>query len=478
MNYRIISYVLGCVLNIEGACMILPFFCSLIFDEPNKWVFPLCSIICFAVGFPLILAGSKNKTMFAKEGLASVGLSWVIMSIFGALPFVISGSIPNYIDALFETASGFSTTGASILSDVEALPKSMLFWRSFTHWIGGMGVLVFLVAIIPMSGGSNLHLIRAESPGPSVGKLVPRVKTTAKILYSIYMGLTLLEIFLMILGGLDWFESTTLSFGTAGTGGFGIRNSGIADYSPYIQVVITVFMILFGIDFSFYYLMSMKKFRTAFKLEEVWIYLGIIVASVALIFFNIRDAYEGVGETLRHSAFQVSALITTTGYSTTDFDLWPQLSKTILLGLMFCGACAGSTGGGIKVSRIVILLKSIVKEIKVLAHPKSTIKVKMNGKIVEHETLRGINVFFAAYMMIFVLAILIISLDNFDFTTNFSAVVATISNIGPGFSRVGPTCNFSIYSPLSKLVLTLVMIIGRLEIFPILVLFSRKTWKR
>ncbi len=478
MNYRIISYVLGCVLNIEGACMLLPFFCSLIFDEPNKWVFVVCSLICFVVGFPLILTGPRNKTMFAKEGLVSVGLSWVVMSVFGALPFVISGSIPNYIDALFETASGFSTTGASILSDVEALPKSMLFWRNFTNWIGGMGVLVFLVAIIPMSGGSNLHLIRAESPGPSVGKLVPRVKTTAKILYSIYIGLTVLEIFLMILGGIDWFEAITMSFGTAGTGGFGIRNSGAAEYSPYIQIVMTIFMALFGIDFSFYYLMLMKKFKSALKLEEVRIYLGIIVLSIVIIFFNIRGAYGGNAEAFRHSAFQVSSIITTTGYATTDFDLWPQLSKTILLGLMFCGACAGSTGGGIKVSRIVILLKSIVKEIKVLAHPKSTIKVKMNGKIVEHETLRGINVFFAAYMMIFVLAILIISFDNFDFTTNFSSVVATISNIGPGFSMVGPTCNFSIYSPLSKLVLTLVMIIGRLEIFPILVLFSRKTWKR
>ncbi len=478
MNYRIISYVLGCVLNIEAASMILPFLCALIFDEPSKWVFPLCALICFVVGLPLILAAPKNKTMFAKEGFVSVALSWIVMSIFGALPFVISGSIPSYIDALFETASGFSTSGASILTVVEVLPKSMLFWRSFTHWIGGMGVLVFLVAIIPMSGGDNLHLIRAESPGPSVGKLVPRVKTTAKILYTIYISLTLLQIILMMLGGFDWFEAATLTFGTAGTGGFGIRNSGIADYSPYIQIVITVFMTIFGIDFSFYYLMLMKKFRTAFKLEEVWIYLGIIVTSVAVIFLNVRDAYSGTGEALRHSAFQVSSIITTTGYSTTDFDLWPQLPKTILLGLMFCGACAGSTGGGMKVSRIVILVKSIIKEVKVLAHPKSTIKVKMNGKIVEHETLRGVNVFFVSYILIFAVALLLISLDNLDFTTNFSAIVATISNIGPGFSMVGPTCNFSVYSPFSTFVLTLVMIIGRLEIFPILVLFSRRTWKR
>ena len=478
MNYRIISYVLGCVLNIEAVAMVLPFLCSLIFDEQIKWVFPVCIVLCLIVGIPLIVAKPKNRNMFAKEGFVAVALSWIVMSIFGAMPFVISGSIPSFIDAFFETASGFTTTGASILTDVEALSKSLIFWRSFTHWIGGMGVLVFLVALLPMSGGSNLHLIRAESPGHSVGKLVPRVRSTAKILYGIYIGFTMTEIVLLMLGGLDWFEASTITFGTVGTGGFGITNAGISVYSPYIQVVITVFMILCGIDFTFYYLLLMRKVKTAFKMEEVRAYLVIIIASVAVIFFNIQSSFASQGEALRHSAFQVSSIITSTGYSTVDFNLWPQISKTVLVLLMFCGACAGSTGGGIKVSRIVILFKSIVKEIKVLAHPKATVKVKLNGKPLEHEILRGVNVFFVAYMLIFATAILLISIDNLDFTSNFTAVVATLSNIGPGLNAVGPAANFSVYSPFSTFVLSLVMIIGRLEIFPMLVLFSRNTWKR
>jgi len=478
MNYRIISYVLGCVLNIEAAAMVLPFFCSLIYDEQIKWVFPVCIALCLIAGLPLILAKPKDKNMFAKEGFVAVALSWITMSIFGALPFMLSGSIPSFIDAFFETASGFTTTGASIVSDIDALPKSILFWRSFTHWIGGMGVLVFLVALLPMSGGSNLHLIRAESPGHSVGKLVPRVRSTAKILYGIYIGFTVAEIVLLMHGGLDWFEASTLTFGTVGTGGFGITNAGISGYSSYIQIVITIFMTLCGVDFTFYYLLLMRKVKTAFKMEEVRAYLVIIIASVAVIFFNIQSSFVNQGEALRHSAFQVSSIITTTGYSTVDFNLWPQFSKTVLVLLMFCGACAGSTGGGIKVSRIVILFKSIVKEIKVLAHPKSTIKVKLNGKPLEHETLRGVNVFFVAYMLIFATAMLLISIDNLDFTSNFTAVVATLSNIGPGLSAVGPTCNFSGYSTVSTVVLTLTMIIGRLEIFPMLMLLSRKTWKK
>ncbi len=478
MNYRIISYVLGCVLNIEGACMLLPIVCALCYGEATVWSFVISALICLVIGIPLTLLRPKDKTMFAKEGFIAVALSWIAISVLGAIPFIMSGSISNFVDALFETASGFSTTGASILTDVEILPKSILFWRSFTHWIGGMGVLVFLVAILPLSGGDNLHLIKAESPGHSVGKLVPKVKSTAKILYAIYLGMTVVQIILLLLGGLDLFEATTLTFGSAGTGGFAVKNSGIADYTPYIQVVITVFMALFGIDFTFYYLILMRKVKTAFKMEEVLIYIGIILASSTAIFFNIRDMYPTAEEAIRHSAFQVSSILTTTGYSTTDFDLWPELSKTILVMLMFCGACAGSTGGGMKVSRIVLLFKSIIKEIKVLAHPKSTVKVKLNGKVLEHETLRGINVFFVSYILIFGIAMLIVSLDNLDFTTNFTAVLATLSNIGPGLAKVGPTCNYSIYSPLSTAVLTLAMIIGRLEIFPILVLFSPKTWKR
>ncbi len=478
MNYRIISYVLGCVLNIEAAAMVLPFLCSLIYNEQIKWVFPVCIALCLIVGLPLILAKPKNKNMFAKEGFVAVALSWITMSIFGALPFMLSGSIPGFIDAFFETASGFTTTGASILTDLDSLPRSVIFWRSFTHWIGGMGVLVFLVALLPMSGGSNLHLIRAESPGHSVGKLVPRVRSTAKILYGIYIGFTITEFILLMIGGLDWFEASTLTFGTVGTGGFGIKNSGFDDYSAYVQIVITVFMTLCGIDFTFYYLLLMRKVKTAFKLEEVWVYLGAIVVAVTVIFFNIQSTFASSGDALRHSAFQVSSIITSTGYATVDFNLWPQLSKTILVLLMFCGACAGSTGGGMKVSRILILFKSIVKEVKVLAHPKATIKVKLNGKPLEHETLRGVNVFFVAYMLIFAATMVLISCDNLGFTSNFTAVVATLSNIGPGLDAVGPMSNFSAYSPFSIFILSLVMIIGRLEIFPMLVLFSRHTWKR
>ncbi len=478
MNYRIISYVLGWVITIEALCLILPMLCAVVFNEPVFMSFAFCALLCLLIGVPLVFTGPKEKTMFAKEGFVTVALSWIVISVLGALPFFFSGSIPSFVDALFETASGFTTTGASILSDIEVLPKSILFWRSFTHWIGGMGVIVFLVALLPLSGGNNLHLIKAESPGHSVGKLVPRVKSTAKILYGIYLSLTLIEILLLMLGGLDWFEATTLSFGTAGTGGFAVKNSSIGGYSSYVQVVITVFMAIFGIDFSFYYLLLMRKIKTAFKMEEVLIYIGIILTSVAIVFFNIKELYPTAQEALRHSAFQVSSIMTTTGYVTADFDLWPQLSRTVLVALMFCGACVGSTGGGMKVSRIVLLFKSIVKEVKVLAHPKSTIKVKLNGRPLEHETLRGINVFFVAYIFIFATALLIISLDNLDFTTNFTAVAATIGNIGPGLSLVGPTGNFSVYSSLSKLVLIAAMIIGRLEIFPILVLFSPNTWKK
>ncbi len=479
MNYRMILHTLGWVLNIEGICMLLPFFCALGFSEQNPFLFLICMGICFLFGIPLTLIRPKEKSMFAKEGFVTVALSWILLSIFGALPFFLSRHIPLFTDALFETASGFTTTGASILSDVEVLPKSLLFWRSFTHWIGGMGVIVFLVALLPLSGGDNLHLLRAESPGHSVGKLVPHVKSTAKILYSIYIGLTVLQFTLMMADpGMDWFSALTLTFGTAGTGGFSVLNSSIASYSPYIQWVITVFMFIFGVDFTFYYCILMRRYKTAFSMEEIRTYASIVLVAIALVFLNILPAVGAGGDTLRHSAFQVVSIITTTGYSTTDFNLWPQFSQMILVALMFMGACAGSTGGGMKVSRVLVLIKSIFKEIRVLVHPKCTTRVKLNGRPLEHETLRGITVFFIAYILIFAVALLVISLDNFDFTTNFTAVAATIGNIGPGLSGVGPTANFSGYSALSTVVLTLVMIAGRLEIFPILVLFSRKTWKR
>ncbi len=478
MNLKVISYVVGWALNIEAVCMLLPFLCALAYGEENKFLFLFCALLCLVVGLSLTVKPPKNKSIFAKEGFVAVALSWIIISIFGAIPFNASGYIPNFFDAIFETVSGFTTTGASILTDVEVLPKSLLFWRSFTHWIGGMGVLVLLVAVLPLSGGDNFHLIKAESPGPSVGKLVPHVKSTAKILYLIYLALTGFEIILLLAGGLNFFEATTLSFGTAGTGGFAILNSGIGGYSSYVQIVITVFMILFGIDFSFYYLILMRKVKDAVKMEEVRAYLLIILVSIALIGLNVYSTFGNVFETIKHSSFQVAAIITTTGYSTVDFNAWPEFPKIILVMLMFCGACAGSTGGGMKVSRILILFKTIIKEIKVLAHPKSVIKVKLNGRILEHETLRSINVFFISFMFIFATALLLISFDNFDFTTNFTAVAATIGNIGPGLSVVGPTGNFSGFSNLSKMILSALMLIGRLEIFPMLILFSRKIWKR
>lgn len=479
MNYKVILHTLGSVLNIEAACMVLPMICALCYkDIPSLIVYIISALLCLAIGTVLSLVKPRHKTMYSKEGFVTVALAWIVISLFGAVPFFISGYIPNFIDAFFETVSGFTTTGASILTDVEALPKAHMFWRSFTHWIGGMGVLVFLVALLPLSGGSNVHLIRAESPGPSVSKLVPKVKSTAKILYLIYIGMTLIQIVLMLAGGIELFDAITLTFGTAGTGGFGIRNSSMADYSPYIQIVTTVFMILFGVDFSMYYLILTRKARTIFKSDEVKAYILIIFAAAIIISINCNSMFPDFGTSLRHGFFQTASIITTTGYATTNFDLWPTLSKTILVALMFIGACAGSTGGGIKVSRILILLKSIKKEVKLTAHPNSTHKITMNGKTIEIETVRSVCVYIAVFLVLFAASLLIISLDNFDFTTNFTAVATTINNVGPGLGLVGPVENFSIYSPLSTFVLSLNMLIGRLEIFPILMLFSPYTWKR
>lgn len=477
MNYKIILNTLGWVLNIEAGCMLLPLICSIIYSDNCTLVFGGSLAICLFVGLLLTLLPHKNKTMYAKEGFIIVALSWVLISIFGALPFVFSGYIPNFIDALFETVSGFTTTGASILSDVEALPKSLLFWRSFTHWIGGMGVLVFLVALLPLSGGSNLYLIKAESPGPSVSKLVPKIRAMAKILYGLYIFFTVLQVILLLAGGISVFDALTTAFGTAGTGGFGIKNSSMAGYSPYIQNVVTVFMIIFGVDFTVYYLLLNRKFKAAVRSDEVRTYFLIIITSIILILFNTHGLFESISEAIRHIAFQVATIITTTGYATTDFDKWPEFSKFILVILMFIGACAGSTGGGFKVSRVIVLFKSLAKEIKIAAHPRSTHKLSMNDRPIAHETVRSINTFLVAYLVIFFISLLVISIDNFDFTTNFTAVAATINNIGPGLARVGPTQNFSIYSDLSKLVLTFDMLVGRLEIFPILILFSPYTWK-
>lgn len=478
MNIKLVAHTLGRVISFEAVTMLLSLACSLILNDGQYLSFILSVIACLAVGIPLSLVKPKEKKLYSRDGFVTVALSWIALSLFGALPFIISGVIPSFTDAFFETASGFTTTGATILKDVEIVPKSILFWRSFTHWIGGMGVVVFLVALLPLSGGSNMHLMKAESTGPSVGKLVPKVRSTAKILYTIYFGITVLEVVLLLFGGMSLFEALCTTFGTVGTGGFGVRNSSLADYSSYIQIVVTVFMILCGINFSVFYLIIMRKFSVAFRFSEVWAYLGVILISIGIISVNCMSLFDGYGESLKHSAFQVGSIITTTGYATCDFDLWPELSKTILLVLMFIGACAGSTGGGIKVSRILILLKSIVKEIKIASHPKSTHKVTMDGRNIEHETIRSVNVFMVSYLVIFAFSLLAISIDNMDFTTNFTAVAATINNIGPGLAGVGPTKNFAGYSDFSTIILTLDMLIGRLEIFPMLVLFSPHAWKK
>ena len=478
MNYLIVKSIIGRVLYFEAAFMLLPCFTALIYQEYSGWSFVFTALLCVLVGAVLTRKKTKNTVFYVKEGFVSVALSWIVLSFMGGLPFLFSGVISNPIDALFETVSGFTTTGASILKDVEVLPHCMLMWRSFTHWIGGMGVLVFLLTFMEMHGGSHMNLMKAESPGPSVSKLRPTVRSTAKILYIIYIVLTIVEILLLLAGGMPLFDSLTTSFGTAGTGGFGIKNDSIGGYSPYIQIVVTVFMILFGVNFNAYFLIWCRKFTQAFRMEEVRCYFGIIFASIAVITLNIAHLYSGVGEALRHAAFQVGSIITTTGYATTDFNLWPQASRTILVLLMFIGACAGSTGGGIKVSRFIILNKTIKKELHTLLHPRSVRKLKLDGHTLEHEVVRSTNVFLIAYVLVFALSILLISFDGLDMVTNFTGVSAALNNIGPGLELVGPTQNFSIFSNGAKLVLTFDMLAGRLELFPMLLLFVRETWKK
>ena len=478
MNYSMISYILGWIFNFEAAFMILPGITAIIYREKNGLAFLITMLICLTIGIPLTRRKRKSKVFHAKEGAVTVALSWLVLSIAGALPFIISGSIPHPIDAIFETVSGFTTTGASILSDVEALSHCMLIWRSFTHWIGGMGVLVFILCLLPLTGGYHMNLMKAESPGPSVSKLVPKVQSTAKILYTIYIILTIVEIIFLLIGKMPLFDTLCLSFGTAGTGGFGIKNDSIASYSTYNQVVITVFMILFGINFNAYYLLLTKKVMQAAKNEEVRYYLGIIGLAIVAIAINTREMFTSFGRAFQQAAFQVGSIITTTGFSSCDFDLWPTLSKEILVVLMFIGACAGSTGGGIKVSRLLILGKTLGKELKQALHPQVVAPVRMDGKLLNHETIRTTNVFMGAYFFIFVVSFLLISLDGFDMVTNFTAIAATLNNIGPGLAQVGPMMNFGSFTNPAKLVMIFDMLAGRLEIFPMLVLFLPDTWRR
>ncbi|MDD3184263.1 MAG: TrkH family potassium uptake protein [Anaerostipes sp.] len=476
MNFSMIRYIIGWVITFEGIFLSLPTLIAVIFGETKGWSFALVMTVCLAGGVLITRRKPKNTNFYTKEGFVTVAISWIIMSIIGSLPFVFNGDIANPMNALFETISGFTTTGASILSDVEVLAKCSLFWRSFTHWIGGMGVFVFLLAIMPLVGGKNIHLMRAESPGPSVEKLVPKVRKSSIILYGIYCFMTLVEVVFLIFGGLDLFESLLISFGTAGTGGFSILNSGFANYTPYIQYVVTIFMILFGVNFNVYYLILIRKVKEAFHYEELRYYLFVIFAAIALITFNIRGLFPSIEAAFRNASFQVGSIITTTGFASANFNEWPEFSKTILVLLMFVGACAGSTGGGIKVSRVILMLKTVKKELLYYVHPRNIRKIKFNGHLVEHEVVRGVNVFFITYCMILIFSTALIALDNFDFITNFTAVVATLNNIGPGLELVGPAGNFGMFSPFSKFVLMFDMLAGRLELFPMLMLLSPYTW--
>ena len=476
MNYRVVLKAISKILIIEAVLMLIPLGIS--FFDGNYLSFLITIGLLLLVGVPLSFIKSKKENFYAREGFILVGLSWILLSLFGCLPFVISQEIPSFIDAFFETVSGFTTTGASILSDVESMSKSLLFWRSFTHWIGGMGVLVFVLAILPNSEGQNIYILRAESTGPQVGKLVSKVRFTARILYLIYLALTILEVILLLVGGNSFFDSLLMSFGTAGTGGFGIYNDSIASFSDYSQIVIGVFMLIFGINFNIFYLLLIGKIKQALKSEEVRWYLGIVVVSIVTIALNIFFTLDSVSllDSFKDSFFQVSSIITSTGYSTVDYTLWPSLSQSIIFILMFIGACAGSTGGGIKVSRIVILLKSVKREINKLVHPNSVSHITFEGQVLDENIVCGVNNYFGIFICLVVAAFILLSFNGLDFETTFSSIIACVNNIGPGFSLVGPMGNFSCYNDFSKIVLSCLMLIGRLEIYPILLLFVPKVW--
>ena len=481
MNFKMMGRFLAQIVAIEGVFMLPALGISLGCGEWDAVKgFAITLAIMVVLGSALFLLCRKAGRLFgAREGFVCVSFSWITLSLLGALPFCISGAIPHYIDAVFETVSGFTTTGASILSDVEALPKGLLYWRSFSHWLGGMGVLVFLLAIAPSGGkGFTMHLLRAESPGPDVGKLVPKMRQTAMILYLIYIGLTVVNVILLLCGGMNVLEALCTAFGTAGTGGFGVRNDSMASYSAYIQIVTTVFMFLFGVNFSCYYLLLLRQFRGVFKDEELRLYFGIAIAAIVLITVNIMGMYDTLGESIRHAAFQVSSIMTTTGFATTDFDTWPSFSKAILLTLMVIGASAGSTGGGIKVARVLLIFKSLRRNIRKVLNPSKVQVIRTNGKTVDEQVVDNTNAYLAAYVIILISSVLLISLDGFSAGTNISAVLACFNNIGPGLELVGPTCNYGGYSMLSKLVLIIDMLCGRLEIFPMLILLSRSTWRK
>lgn len=471
--------MIGQIIKLEAVLLVLPLAVSIIYRERCALSFLITALASLFVGFAVTLISKPgNRLIYAKEGFVIVALAWLALSAIGAVPFVLSGEVRSYADAFFETVSGFTTTGASVLTDIEGMSHGLLFWRSFTHWVGGMGVLVFIMAIIPSVCDRSIHILRAEMPGPVMGKLVPKLKQTAKILYLIYIVMTVLEMILLLCGGMSLFDSALHSFATAGTGGFGIKGDSIASYSPYLQWVIAAFMFLFGINFNIYYLLLVRRFRSVLKSTETWCYIAICLISVAIITGNIYSIYGNLPDSVRASAFQVASLVTTTGFSTADFNLWPGLSKGILLILMFIGGCAGSTAGGLKVSRVVMMIKMIRREFMKMIHPRSVSAVRIEGKKVDDTTLNGVNVYFVLYMVIYFAAFLLLCLEPFDFETNFTAVAACYNNIGPGFGAVGPMGSFSGYSAFSKIVLSATMLLGRLEIYPLLFALIPSTWTK
>ncbi|MBR2851115.1 MAG: TrkH family potassium uptake protein [Anaerotignum sp.] len=480
MNYNMISYVLGSLLRIEGILMSIPMVLAFVYGESAaQKAFLITVVVCLALGTLIRHKEPENKSIYGREGFVVVALSWIVMSLFGALPFYLSGAINGFINCFFETVSGFTTTGASILTEIEGLPMSILFWRSFTHWIGGMGILVFMLAILPMGDERSMYLMKAEAPGPMVSKLVPKVKSTAKLLYKIYIALTVIEMVLLLLGGMPLFDSVVNSFSTAGTGGFAILNSSIAGYNnAYYEYVITIFMLLFGVNFNLYYLMILRDFKSIWKNEELRYYVVIVVACIVLITGNIYSMYPTFESAFRHAAFQVAAIVTTTGFATANFDLWPEFSKTLIFCLTILGACAGSTGGGIKVSRLIILLKLAYREIRHIVHPRSVNLIKLDGYKVEEDVVRGVTGYIVVYVLLLLGSFILISFDNYDFTTSLTSVVTCLGNVGPGFAMVGPVENFSFFSGFSKLVLCFDMLVGRLEIFPIIMLFAPSIWRK
>ena len=480
MNITAILNIIGHVMKYEIILLLIPFFVALFYGQGDANAFLYTVLLMIPIALILIKIKGKKNEIYAKEGFLTVGLAWIVISFFGALPFVFSGAIPSLVDAFFETSSGFTTTGASILTEIQSLPKGILFWRSFTHWVGGMGFLIFILALMPTFSGNTIHLLKAESPGPTPGKIVPKIKQTAKILYAIYFVLTLIETIFLKSAGLSWYDSIIHALGTAGTGGFSNMNASVAAFNnPAVEWIITIFMLLFGVNFVLYFQLIRGNVKAFFKSEELKWYLIAVFASIIIIAVNIIPFNHGdVTKSIRDSAFQVSSIVTTTGYATVNFNLWPTLSKVILIMLMFMGAMAGSTGGGIKTIRIVIIFKAIRREIDKILHPRRVKSVKIDGNVVEEETISGVFLFIFAYIIISLIAIFIVSFDNFDVTTTVTSVIATLSNIGPGLEMVGPAGNFSAFSDLSKLVLSFCMLAGRLEIYPMLILFSPSLWKK